>query len=136
MSREANPVQRGTSKSLLEWNGDFTTPTSFIKQIPAHRLGQSNAQIQTLEFCQQLSYPLNRRIRITSVLMSLARIPMSSRSQAVSSESIVELLINSIGFYPYLDSQLICFFRNSIHLITSTSPGNAAVFEINVNMVA
>jgi hypothetical protein len=124
---------RGTSKSPLEWNGDFTTPTAFTVKANA------SPSAGTIE-CPNTNFGIFASNRLIipqpsdsnyTVLASLALNTdefQESTSQFRINRGTADRLI---GFYPYLENQLICFFRNSIHLINNTaSPENAAVFEI------
>ena len=128
---------RGKDKRPLEWDGDLTKTGSNIDSSFDPKTGSaSGAGIA----CPNSDYGLSFRNRliIPQVTDSLYTVLMSdlldsnnfttADSQFRINKGTADFLV---GFYPYMEDQLICFFRNSIHLINNVATTSASnVYEI------
>ena len=128
---------RGKDKRPLEWDGDLTKTGSNINSSFDPKTGSaSGAGIA----CPNSDYGLSFRNRliIPQVTDSLYTVLMSdlldsnnfttADSQFRINKGTADFLV---GFYPYMEDQLICFFRNSIHLVSNVATTSASgVYEI------
>jgi hypothetical protein len=124
---------RGENKTPLEWDGDYTTPTAFVvKQNATPTAGRvecPNTNFGTF-FSNRLIVPQPSDSQYTVIASDLLDTDnfYPAESQFRINRGTADRLV---GFTPYLENQLICFFRNSIHLINNIALTNsAAVFEI------
>ena len=124
---------RGENKSPLEWDGDYTTPTAFVvKQNASPTAGRvqcPNTNFGTF-FSNRLIVPQPSDSQYTVIASDLL-----DTDNFYPAESMFRINRGTadrlVGFTPYLENQLIVFFRNSIHLINNIALTNsAAVFEI------
>tara|TARA_R110002096_G_scaffold181710_2_gene359385 strand:+ start:243 stop:1874 length:1632 start_codon:yes stop_codon:yes gene_type:complete len=123
---------RGSSKRPLEWDGDHSSPTDFVVKT-ASASGGGIA-------CPNTDYGISFRNRLIipqptdsdyTVLMS----DLLDSNNFTAADSQFRINKGSadflVGFIPYQEDQLICFFRNSIHLINNVATTSAAnVYEI------
>ena len=123
---------RGASKRPLEWDGDHSSPTDFVVKT-ASASGGGIA-------CPNTDYGISFRNRLIipqptdsdyTVLMS----DLLDSNNFTAADSQFRINKGSadflVGFIPYQEDQLICFFRNSIHLINNVATTSAAnVYEI------
>ena len=124
---------RGENKTPLEWDGDYTTPTAFVvKQNASPLAGRvqcPNTNFGTF-FSNRLIVPQPSDSQYTVIASDLLDTDnfYAAESQFRINRGTADRLV---GFTPYLENQLICFFRNSIHLINNIALTNSAgVFEI------
>ena len=124
---------RGENKTPLEWDGDYTTPTAFVVKQNASpiagRVQCPNTNFGTF-FSNRLIVPQPSDSQYTVIASDLLDTDnfYAAESQFRINRGTADRLV---GFTPYLENQLICFFRNSIHLINNIALTNsAAVFEI------
>ena len=123
---------RGVSKRPLEWDGNHGSPTDFaVKTASASGGGIA---------CPNTDYGISFRNRLIipqptdsnyTVLMS----DLLDSNNFTAADSQFRINKGSadflVGFIPYQEDQLICFFRNSIHLINNVATTSAAnVYEI------
>ena len=124
---------RGTSKDPLEWNGDFTTPTSFtVKNNSSPTAGRIECPSTNfgLFFANRLIVPQPSDSAYTVIMSDLLDTDnfFAADSQFRINRGTADRLV---GFTPYLENQLLVFYRNSIHLINNVATTSAAaVFEI------
>ena len=124
---------RGESKDPLEWNGDFTTPTAFtLKNNPSPTAGRIECPSTNfgLFFANRLIVPQPSDSAYTVIMSDLLDTDnfFAADSQFRINRGTADRLV---GFTPYLENQLLVFFRNSIHLINNVATTSAAaVFEI------
>jgi hypothetical protein len=130
---------RGTAKRPLEWDGNHSSPTDFVVKTSS----PSGAGA----FCPNSPYGISFRNRLIianpittnpiggdsnySVFMS----DLLKSNNFTAADSQFRINKGSadflVGFIPYQEDQLICFFRNSIHLINNVATTSAAnVYEI------
>ena len=123
---------RGVSKRPLEWDGNHGSPTDFVVKT-ASASGGGIA-------CPNTDYGISFRNRLIipqptdsdyTVLMS----DLLDSNNFTAADSQFRINKGSadflVGFIPYQEDQLICFFRNSIHLINNVATTSAAnVYEI------
>ena len=121
---------RGSAKRPLTWDGntsnDFTVKTS----------SASGSGIA----CPNSDYGLSFRNRliipqVTDTLYTVLMSDILDSDNFTASESQFRINKGSadylVGFYPYMEDQLIVFMRNSIHLISNIATTSAAgVYEI------
>ena len=121
---------RGSAKRPLTWDGntsnDFTVKTS----------SASGSGIA----CPNSDYGLSFRNRliipqVTDTLYTVLMSDILDSNNYTTSESQFRINKGSadylVGFYPYMEDQLIVFMRNSIHLISNIATTSAAgVYEI------
>jgi len=124
---------RGENKSPLEWDGDYTTPTAFVvKQNASPTAGRvqcPNTNFGTF-FSNRLIVPQPSDSQYTVIASDLLDTDnfYPAESQFRINRGTADRLV---GFTPYLENQLLVFFRNSIHLINNIALTNSAgVFEI------
>jgi len=124
---------RGTSKSPLEWDGDYTTPSAFtVKENAtpgAGRIECPNTNFGVF-FSNRLIVPQPSDSQYTVIASDLLDTDnfYPAESQFRINRGTSDRLV---GFNPYLENQLIVFFRNSIHIINNIALTNSAgVFEI------
>tara|TARA_B100001094_G_scaffold324814_1_gene378018 strand:+ start:563 stop:2194 length:1632 start_codon:yes stop_codon:yes gene_type:complete len=123
---------RGSSKRPLEWDGNHSSPTDFVVKTGT----ASGSGIA----CPNTDYGISFRNRLIipqptdsnyTVLMS----DLLDSNNFTAADSQFRINKGSadflVGFIPYQEDQLICFFRNSIHLINNVATTSAAnVYEI------
>ena len=128
---------RGKDKRPLEWDGDLTKTGSNINSSFDPKTGSaSGAGIA----CPNSDYGLSFRNRliIPQVTDSLYTVLMSdllASDNFTTADSQFRINKGSadylVGFYPYMEDQLIVFNRNSIHLINNVATTSAAnTYEI------
>lgn len=124
---------RGESKTPLEWDGDYTTPTAFVvKQNGSPTAGRVQCPNTNfgIFFANRLIVPQPSDSDYTIVMSDLLDTDnfYEAESQFRINRGTADRLV---GFTPYMENQLIVFFRNSIHLINNCAVTSAAaVFEI------
>jgi hypothetical protein len=131
---------RGTGKDPLEWdgvftdtNGDGTVDSTFdLKNNASPSAGTVECPRTTfgLFFANRLIVPEPSDSAYTVIMSELLDTDefRASTSQFRINRGTADRLI---GFTPYLENQLLVFFRNSIHLINNVAVTSAAaVFEI------
>ena len=124
---------RGENKTPLEWDGDYTTPTAFVvKQNASPTAGRVQCPSTNFGtfFSNRLIVPQPSDSQYTVIASDLLDTDnfYAAESQFRINRGTADRLV---GFTPYLENQLIVFFRNSIHLINNIALTNsAAVFEI------
>ena len=131
---------RGTGKDPLEWDGVFTDTNSDGTVDSTFNLkNNSSPSAGTIEcprttfglfFANRLIVPQPSDSAYTVIMSELLDTDefRASTSQFRINRGTADRLI---GFTPYLENQLIVFFRNSIHLINNVAVTSAAaVFEI------
>ncbi len=131
---------RGTGKDPLEWdgvftdtNGDGTVDSTFdLKNNASPSAGTVECPRTTfgLFFANRLIVPQPSDSAYTVIMSELLDTDefRASTSQFRINRGTADRLI---GFTPYLENQLLVFFRNSIHLINNVAVTSAAaVFEI------
>ena len=130
---------RGKDKRPLEWdgsltdtNGDDTLDSKFVPKTGS----ASGAGIA----CPNSDYGLSFRIRlimpqVTDSLYTVLMSDLLDSNNFTTADS--QFRINKgtadflVGFYPYMEDQLICFFRNSFHLVSNVATTSASgVYEI------
>ena len=124
---------RGESKNPLEWSGDYTTPTAFVVKEnlspTAGRVECPNTDFGIF-FANRLIVPQPSDSDYTIIMSDLLDTDnfYEAESQFRVNRGTADQLV---GFTPYMENQLIVFFRNSIHLINNCAVTSAAaVFEI------
>ena len=125
---------RGESKTPLEWDGDYTTPTAFVvKQNASPTAGRVQCPNTSFGvfFANRLIVPQPSDSKYTVIMSDILETdnfyPAESqfRINRGSADSGI------IALTPYLENQLIVFFENSISLINNCAVTSAsAVFEI------
>ena len=118
---------RGSSKRPLEWDGNHSSPTDFVVKTGT----ASGSGIA----CPNTDYGISFRNRLIipqptdsnyTVLMS----DLLDSNNFTAADSQFRINKGSadflVGFIPYQEDQLICFFRNSIHLINNVATTSAA----------
>lgn len=124
---------RGESKTPLEWDGDYTSPTAFVvKQNGSPTAGRVQCPNTNfgIFFANRLIVPQPSDSDYTIVMSDILDTDnfYEAESQFRVNRGTADRLV---GFTPYMENQLICFFRNSIHLINNCAVTSAAaVFEI------
>jgi len=124
---------RGENKTPLEWDGDYSTPTAFVvKQNASPTAGRVQCPSTNFGtfFANRLIVPQPSDSQYTVIASDLLDTDnfYAAESQFRINRGTADRLV---GFTPYLENQLIVFFRNSIHLINNIALTNsAAVFEI------
>ena len=125
---------RGENKSPLEWDGDYTTPTAFVvKQNASPTAGRVECPRTNFGvfFSNRLIVPQPSDSQYTVIASDLLDTDnfYAAESQFRINRGTADSGV--IALTPYLENQLIVFFRNSIHLINNLALTNsAAVFEI------
>ena len=124
---------RGESKDPLEWDGDYTTPTAFTLKNnatpTAGRIECPSTNFGTF-FANRLIVPQPSDSQYTVIMSDLLDTDnfYAAESQFRINRGTADRLV---GFTPYLENQLLVFFRNSIHMINNVALTNSAgVFEI------
>ena len=124
---------RGESKDPLEWDGDYTTPTAFTLKNnatpTAGRIECPSTNFGTF-FANRLIVPQPSDSQYTVIMSDLLDTDnfYAAESQFRINRGTADRLV---GFTPYLENQLLVFFRNSIHMINNVAISSAAgVFEI------
>ena len=131
---------RGTGKDPLEWDGVFTDTNSDgtvdstfdLKNNASPSAGTVECPRTTfgLFFANRLIVPEPSDSAYTVIMSQLLNTDefSAAESQFRINRGTADRLI---GFTPYLENQLLVFFRNSIHLINNVAVTSAAaVFEI------
>ena len=124
---------RGESKDPLEWDGDYTTPTAFtLKNNASPTAGRVECPSTNFGtfFSNRLIVPQPSDSDYTVIMSDLLDTDnfFATDSQFRINRGTADFLV---GFTPYLENQLLVFFRNSIHLINNVATTSAAaVFEI------
>jgi hypothetical protein len=130
---------RGTGKDPLEWDGSFTDTNSDGTVDSTFDLKNASPSAGTIEcprttfgifFANRLIVPQPSDSAYTVIMSQLLNTDEFSEadSQFRINRGTADRLI---GFTPYLENQLLVFFRNSIHLINNVAVTSAAaVFEI------
>jgi hypothetical protein len=130
---------RGTAKRPLEWDGDFASPSDFtVKTGTASGAGIA---------CPNSTFGISFRNRLIianpvttnpsggdsnySVIMS----DLLDSNNFTAADSQFRLNKGSadflVSFFPYQEDQLICFLRNSIHMINNVATTSASnTYEI------
>jgi hypothetical protein len=123
---------RGVSKRPLEWDGDHGAPTDFVVKT-ASASGGGIACPNTdygISFRNRLIIPQPTDSNYTVLMSDLldSNNFTAADSQFRINKGSADFLV---GYIPYQEDQLICFFRNSIHLINNVATTSAAgVYEI------
>ena len=124
---------RGENKDPLEWDGDYTTPTAFVVKDNATP-GAGRIKCPRTNFgvfvSNRLFVPQPDDSQYTVLASDILDTDnfYPAESQFRINRGTADRLV---GFTPYLENQLIVFFRNSIHIINNTALTNSAgVFEI------
>ena len=124
---------RGENKDPLEWDGDYTTPTAFTLKNnatpTAGRIECPSTNFGTF-FANRLIVPQPSDSQYTVIMSDLLDTDnfYPAESQFRINRGTADRLV---GFTPYLENQLLVFFRNSIHMINNVALTNSAgVFEI------
>jgi len=124
---------RGTGKDPMEWDGDYATPTAFTLKNngspTAGRVECPSADFGTF-FANRLIVPQASDSAYTVIMSDLLDTDnfYPAESQFRINRGTADRLI---GFTPYMENQLLVFFRNSIHMINNCAVTSAAaVFEI------
>ena len=123
---------RGSSKRPLEWDGNHSSPTDFVVKT-ASASGGGIACPNTdygISFRNRLIIPQPTDSNYTVLMSDLldSNNFTAADSQFRINKGSADFLV---GFIPYQEDQLICFFRNSIHLINNVATTSAAnVYEI------
>lgn len=124
---------RGENKDPLEWDGDYTTPTAFTLKNnatpTAGRIECPSTNFGTF-FANRLIVPQPSDSQYTVIMSDLLDTDnfYAAESQFRINRGTADRLV---GFTPYLENQLLVFFRNSIHMINNVALTNSAgVFEI------
>ncbi len=123
---------RGVSKRPLEWDGDHSSPTDFVVKT-ASASGGGIACPNTdygISFRNRLIIPQPTDSNYTVLMSDLldSNNFTAADSQFRINKGSADFLV---GYIPYQEDQLICFFRNSIHLINNIATTSAAgVYEI------
>ena len=123
---------RGENKRPLEWDGDHSSPTDFVVKT-ASASGSGIACPNTdygISFRNRLIIPQPTDSNYTVLMSDLldSNNFTAADSQFRINKGSADFLV---GFIPYQEDQLICFFRNSIHLINNVATTSAAnVYEI------
>ena len=123
-------IFRGENKKPLEWDGDYTTPTAFVVK---ENLSPTAGRIECpqAEFGVYLANRLivpqksdsNYTVIASDVLDTDNFYPADSQfriNRGTADRGVIAL-------QPYLENQLIVFFRNSIHMITNLADTTASV---------
>ena len=129
---------RGSSKRPLEWDGDLTKTGSDIDSSFDPKTGSpSGAGIA----CPNSDYGLSFRNRLiipqpTDTKYTVLMSDLLDSNNFTTSDSQFRINKGSadylVGFYPYMEDQLIVFMRNSIHLVNNVATTSAAgVYEIS-----
>ena len=124
---------RGTGKDPMEWDGDYTTPSAFtLKNNATPTAGRVECPSTNFGvfFSNRLIVPQPSDSQYTVIASDLLDTDnfYAAESQFRINRGTADRLV---GFTPYLENQLIVFFRNSIHLINNIALTNSAgVFEI------
>ena len=124
---------RGENKDPLEWDGDYTTPTAFtLKNNASPAAGRIECPRTNFGafISNRLFVPQPDDSQYTVLASDILDTDnfYPAESQFRINRGTADRLI---GFTPYLENQLIVFFRNSIHIINNTALTNSAgVFEI------
>jgi hypothetical protein len=124
---------RGTGKDPLEWDGDYTTPTAFtLKNNASPTAGRVECPSTNFGtfFANRLIVPQPSDSQYTVIMSDLLDTDnfYPAESQFRINRGTADRLV---GFTPYLENQLLVFFRNSIHMINNVAISSAAgVFEI------
>ena len=123
-------IFRGANKKPLEWDGDYSTPTAFVVK---ENLSPTAGRIE----CPQAEFGvyLSNRLIVPQVSDSNYTVIASdlldtdnfypAESQFRINRGTADRGI--VALQPYLESQLIAFFRNSIHIITNLTDTTASV---------
>ena len=123
---------RGVSKRPLEWDGNHSSPTDFVVKT-ASASGGGIACPNTdygISFRNRLIIPQPTDSNYTVLMSDLldSNNFTAADSQFRINKGSADFLV---GYIPYQEDQLICFFRNSIHLINNVATTSAAnVYEI------
>ena len=124
---------RGTGKDPMEWDGDYTTPSAFtLKNNATPTAGRVECPSTNFGvfFSNRLIVPQPSDSQYTVIASDLLDTDnfYAAESQFRINRGTADRLV---GFTPYLENQLLVFFRNSIHLINNIALTNSAgVFEI------
>ncbi len=125
---------RGESKTPLEWDGDYTSPSAFVvKQNASPTAGRVQCPNTNfgIFFANRLIVPQPSDSKYTVVMSDI--LDTDNFYEAESQFRINRGSADSgvIALTPYLENQLIVFFENSISLINNCAvPSASAVFEI------
>jgi len=124
---------RGKNKTPLEWDGDYSSPTDFVVKANA---SPGAGRIQ----CPNTDYGVFFRNRLiipqpTDSAYSLIMSDLLDTDNYYPAESQFRISKGSadflVGFFPYQEDQLICFLRNSIHMINNVATTSASnTYEI------
>ena len=119
---------RGESNDPLEWDGDYTTPTAFtLKNNASPTAGRVECPSTNFGvfFANRLIVPQPSDSDYTVIMSDLLDTDnfYPAESQFRINRGTADRLV---GFTPYLENQLIVFFRNSIHLINNCAVTSAA----------
>tara|TARA_R110002012_G_scaffold37325_3_gene104698 strand:+ start:9909 stop:11543 length:1635 start_codon:yes stop_codon:yes gene_type:complete len=124
---------RGSSKTPLEWDGNYSSPTDFVVKANgspgAGRIQCPNTDFGVF-FRNRLIIPQPADSAYTLIASDLLDTDnyYATDSQFRINKGSADFLV---GFYPYQEDQLIVFMRNSIHMINNIATTSAAnTYEI------
>ena len=124
---------RGKNKTPLEWDGDFASPSDFVVKANASP-GAGNIQCPNTDFGlffrNRLIVPQPTDSNYTVLMSNLLNTDVFTPADAQFrlNRGSADFLVS---FFPYQEDQLICFLRNSIHMINNVATTSAAnTYEI------
>jgi hypothetical protein len=124
---------RGKNKTPLEWDGDYSSPSNFLVKANgspgAGRIQCPNTDYGVF-FRNRLIIPQPTDSNYTVLMSDLLDTDnyYAADSQFRINKGSADFLV---GFFPYQEDQLICFLRNSIHMINNVATTSAAnTYEI------
>jgi len=124
---------RGKNKTPLEWDGDFASPTDFVVKANASptagRIQCPNTDFGVF-FRNRLIIPQPTDSNYTVLMSDLLDTDnyYAAESQFRINKGSADFLVS---FFPYQEDQLICFLRNSIHMINNVATTSASnTYEI------
>lgn len=125
---------RGTSKTPLEWDGNYSSPTAFVVKANASP-GAGNIQCPNTNFgiffSNRLIIPQPSDSRFTVLASQLLDTDVYKESESQFRLSKGSATGGVVGFIGYQEAQLIVFQRNAIFLINNiTSTSAASTYEI------
>jgi len=124
---------RGKDKTPLEWDGDYSSPTDFVVKANgspgAGRIQCPNTDYGVF-FRNRLIIPQPTDSNYSIIMSDLLDTDnyYAADSQFRINKGSADFLV---GFFPYQEDQLICFLRNSIHMINNVATTSASnTYEI------
>ena len=124
---------RGKDKTPLEWDGNYSSPTDFVVKANASP-GAGRIQCPNTDygvfFRNRLIIPQPTDSNYTILMSDLLDTDnyYAAESQFRINRGSADFLV---GFFPYQEDQLICFLRNSIHMINNVATTSASnTYEI------